>query len=154
MGLIKEFKEFAIKGNMVDMAVGIIIGAAFSSVVNVLVEKIIMPPLSLLTEQVKFSDKKFVLREEMRNANGETILNEVAIGYGALLEVLLNFLIIGFIIFLIVKFMNQFRAKAENPENKTIKPAKNIQLLENINTLLQEQNDLLRKNKSKRTGQN
>lgn len=145
MGLIKEFKEFAIKGNMVDMAVGIVIGAAFSSVVNVLVEKIIMPPLSLLTEKVKFSDKKFILREGISNANGAITVPEVAIGYGALLEVLLNFLIIGFTIFLLVKFMNRFREKAENPNNKEVKPAKNIQLLENLNKLMQEQNELLKK---------
>lgn len=145
MGLIKEFKEFAIKGNMIDMAVGIIIGTAFNKVVDVLVRQIIMPPLTILTEGVKFSDKRYVLREGVPEGEGIVAVEEVAVGYGAMLEVFIDFLIIGFIAFIIIKFMNRFRKKAEDPTNKTVAPARNIELLENINKLIQEQNDLLRK---------
>ncbi|HET8854853.1 MAG TPA: large conductance mechanosensitive channel protein MscL, partial [Salinimicrobium sp.] len=137
MGLIKEFKEFAIKGNMVDVAIGIIIGAAFNGVVDVLVKKIIMPPLSLLTERVKLSEKKVLLRDGITGPDGTVILEELAIGYGAFIEVLLNFLIIGFTVFLIVKFMNRFRKKAEDPSIKTeVTPSKDIELLNSLNQLM------------------
>lgn len=146
MGLIKEFKEFAIKGNMIDMAVGIIIGTAFNKVVDVLVKQIIMPPLSFLTEGVRFSDKKYILREGIAG-NGDTqVVEEIYVGYGALIEVFIDFLIIGFTVFLVVKFMNRFRKKAEDPSNKTVAPAKNVELLESINKLMEEQNEILRKN--------
>ena len=102
MGIIKEFKEFAIKGNMIDMAVGIIIGTAFNAVVNTLVKEVVMPPLSLMTDGMSFSDRKMVLREGVAEAEGMTAIEEVAIGYGALIESLLDFLIIGFTIFLVI----------------------------------------------------
>lgn len=145
MGLIKEFKEFAIKGNMIDMAVGIIIGTAFNTVVDVLVRQVIMPPLSLLTEGVKFSDKKWVLREGISASDGAVIVSEVNIAYGALLEVLLDFLIIGFTVFVVIKLMNRFRKKAEDPEDTTVAPSRDVELLENLNRLMKEQNEILKK---------
>jgi len=144
MGLIKEFREFAIKGNMIDMAVGIIIGTAFNGVVDVLVKQVIMPPLSLLTEGVKFSDKKWILREAVLGEDGTSMVSEVSVAYGALIEVLLDFLIIGFTVFIVVKLMNRFRNRAEDPNDKSVAPAKDVQLLENINKLMQEQNDILK----------
>ncbi len=99
---LSEFKNFAVKGNMVDMAIGIIMGTAFNNVVNVIVKKIFMPPLLLMTNQVSFTDQKYVLREA---AEG---MEEIAIGYGLLIEVLLDFLIIGLTVFLVVKMMNRF----------------------------------------------
>ena len=145
MGLFKEFKEFAVKGNMIDMAVGIIIGTAFNRVVDVLVKQIIMPPFSMLTEGVKFGDRRYVLREGVAEADGVTPLEEIAIGYGTLIEVLVDFLIIGFTVFLVVKFMNRFKKKAEDPKDKTVVTPKDIELLTNLNELMQEQNELLRK---------
>ena len=147
MGLIKEFKEFAVKGNMIDMAVGIIIGTAFNSVVDVLVKQIIMPPLSLITDGVKYSDQKLILRDEIIGVEGAVEVTEVAIGYGMFLEVLLDFLIIGFTVFLVIKFMNRFRRKAEDPKNTEVKPARNVELLENISRLMEEQNSLLKTKK-------
>lgn len=144
MGLFKEFREFAIKGNMIDMAVGIIIGTAFNGVVDVLVKQVIMPPLSLLTEGVKYSDKKWVLREEVLAEDGTALVSEVTVAYGALLEVLLDFLIIGFTVFIVVKLMNKFRKRAEDPNDKTLAPPKDVQLLENLNKLMQEQNEILK----------
>lgn len=144
MGLIKEFKEFAIKGNMVDMAVGIIIGTAFNKVVDVLVKQIILPPLSLLTKGIHFADKNIVLRHAVQATPGQKAIEEIAIGYGALIESLLDFLIIGFTIFIVVRLMNRFRQKAEDPRNKTEVTPKDIELLSNLNELMEEQNRLLR----------
>lgn len=138
---IQEFKNFAIKGNMIDMAIGIIIGTAFNKVVNVLVKKVVMPPLSLMTEDVSFSEKKYVLRE----AYGD--IKEVAIGYGELIEVLIDFTIISFTIFVVIKFMNRFQTKAEDPANLEEITPKNIELLANLEQLMKEQNEILRDNK-------
>lgn len=139
---IKEFKDFAVKGNMIDMAVGIIIGTAFNAVVNTLVKKVVMPPLSLLTDDVNLSERKYILRE----AVDET--SEVAIGYGELIEVLIDFLIIALTIFVVIKFINRFKKKAEDPKNKEVETPKNIELLSNIERLLEEQNTIIRKKAS------
>lgn len=150
MGIIKEFKEFAIKGNMVDMAVGIIIGTAFNSVVNTLVKEVVMPPLSLMTNGIEFASKKWVLRKAVKEAEGAKAIDEVAIGYGALIEAFLDFLIIGLTIFLVIRIMNRFRTKAENPEDKREVTPKDIELLSKMNHLMEEQNQLLKKNFSKK----
>ncbi len=138
-GFFQEFKNFAVKGNMVDMAIGIIIGTAFNNVVSVLVKKVVMPPLSLMTEGVHFSNWKFVLRE----GHGEAV--EIAIGYGELIEVLIDFGIIALTIFVVLKFVNRFRNKAENPEDTEVETPKNIQLLSNMEKLMKEQNELIKK---------
>lgn len=135
---IQEFKNFAVKGNMIDMAVGIIIGTAFNSVVNTLVKKVVMPPLSLLTDDVNLAERKYVLREASEG------VQEVAIGYGELVEVLIDFLIIALTIFVVIKFINRFKKKAEDPKNKEVETPKNIELLSNIERLMEQQNDLLR----------
>lgn len=135
---IQEFKNFAIKGNMIDMAIGIIIGTAFNNVVNTMVKKIIMPPLSLMTEKVSLAEQQLVLRPA---AEG---VNEVAIGYGSLLEVLIDFGIIALTIFVLIKFINRMRTKAEDPKNVEEITPKNIELLSNLEELMKEQNALLR----------
>ncbi|SEL95509.1 large conductance mechanosensitive channel [Maribacter orientalis] len=134
----KEFKNFAIKGNMIDLAIGIIIGTAFNKVVSALVSKVIMPPLSLMTDDVNLSNKKWVLREA-----GEK-MEEVAIGYGELIESLVDFCIIAFTIFVMVKFINRFKEKSEDPANKEVETPKNIALLASVESLLKEQNEILR----------
>lgn len=138
---LKEFKSFAFKGNMIDLAIGIIIGTAFNNVVGSLVSKIIMPPLSLLTDDVNLSNKKFILRE----ASGK--VEEVAIGYGELIESLADFCIIALTIFIAVKFINRFKEKAEDPENKEIETPKEIALLSSLEKLLKEQNEILKNRK-------
>ncbi len=138
---IEEFKNFAVKGNMLDMAIGIIVGTAFNKVVNTLVKKIIMPPLSLLSEGVTLTNRKIVLREA--NANG---IEEVAIWYGELIEVLVDFGIISLTIFVVLKFINHFKDKAENPEDKTVATPKDIELLSKMEQLLKRQNEILEKN--------
>lgn len=141
MKLIKEFKEFAIKGNMIDMAIGIIIGASFNTVVDVLVKHIIMPPLSLLTSGVNLHDKKIILRPGQPHL--VTPVEEIAIDYGLLLEAVIDFLIIGFTIFFVIRLFNKLRNKAEDPKNETISTPKEIELLSKMNDLLEEQNKLL-----------
>lgn len=149
MGIFKEFKNFAVKGNMIDMAFGIIIGASFNKVVDVLVKHVLMPPLSLLTKGLKFQDKRFVIREKLTDTvSGDLISDEVAIGYGALVEAFTDFIVIGFTIFLLVRFLNRLRERANEHKPKAV-PAtpKDIELLTQLTELMKEQNALLKKEK-------
>ena len=92
MKLLQEFKEFAVKGNMIDMAIGIIIGASFNSVIDVLVKKVLLPPLSLLSNGVNLESKKLVLRASEEDGLGNLVMEEVAINYGLFTEALLDLL--------------------------------------------------------------
>ena len=147
MKLIQEFKEFAVKGNMIDMAIGIIIGASFNKVIDVLVKKVLLPPLSLLSDGINLESKKIILRESQTNSEGVFLIEEVAIRYGQFVETFLDFLIVGFTIFMVVKFINRLNKKAEDPTDKSISTPKNIQLLMEMNSLLEEQNRILKENK-------
>ena len=148
MKLLQEFKEFAVKGNMMDMAIGIIIGASFNQVIDVLVKQVLLPPLSLLSDGINLDNRKLILRESQSNNLGEVSIQEVAISYGQFIETFLDFLIVGFTIFIVVKFINRLNKKAEDPSDKTISTPKNIQLLMDMNELLKEQNRILKeKNK-------
>ncbi|ANH61518.1 MULTISPECIES: large-conductance mechanosensitive channel protein MscL [Dokdonia] len=138
---IQEFKDFAVKGNMVDMAVGIIIGTAFNNVVNTIVKKVVMPPLSLLTDGINLRERKYILRDAENEAD------VVAIGYGELIEVGIDFVIIALTIFIVIKGINRFKEKSEDPKNTEEKTPKNIELLANIEHLMQEQNKILRSHK-------
>ena len=144
MKLLQEFKEFAVKGNMMDMAIGIIIGASFNKVIDVLVKKIIMPPLSLLTSGINFRDKKYVMREAILGSDGAVTTQEVAIEYGTLFEVFLDFLIVGLTVFIVVKAMNRLRNRAQDTKDKTVTTPKDIELLSTLNDLMEEQNALLK----------
>ena len=144
--LIQEFKDFAVKGNMMDMAIGIIIGASFNSVIDVLVKKVMMPPLSLLSDGVNLENKKLILRKAQPNEIAELSVQEVAINYGQLIETFIDFLIVGFTIFLVIKFINKLNKQAENPKDQTVPTPKNIELLLEMNELLKEQNKILKEN--------
>ena len=133
-----EFKNFAVKGNMVDLAVGIIIGTAFNNVVTTIVKKVVMPPLSMLTSNVNLANWRYILQE------GSEGVEEIAIGYGELLEVSVDFLIIAMTIFVVIKGMNKLKAKAEDPKDKQVVTPKDIELLSNIEKLMKEQNALLK----------
>lgn len=138
MSFFQEFKNFAIKGNMIDMAVGIVIGTAFNNVISTIVKKVVMPPLSLLTDGVNLSNKKYVLRQATDSAE------EAALGYGELMEALIDFFIIAFTIFVVIRLINRFKKKSDDPHDKTVETPKNIQLLSNIEKLMEEQNALLK----------
>jgi large conductance mechanosensitive channel len=147
MKLLQEFKEFAVKGNMMDMAIGIIIGASFNQVIDVLVKQVLLPPLSLLSDGINLDNRKLILRESQSNNLGEVSIQEVAISYGQFIETFLDFLIVGFTIFIVVKFINRLNKKAEDPADKTVSTPKNIQLLIEMNDLLKEQNRILKEKK-------
>jgi len=113
MGLINEFKEFAARGNVVDLAVGVIIGAAFGKIVTSLVEQVVMPPIGLVLGRVDFSKLEWVLVAE--NPATEAV-EKVAIQYGAFLNTVIQFLIVAFVVFLLVKGINKLRRQqAEAP---------------------------------------
>jgi len=107
MGMIKEFREFAVKGNVLDMAVGIIIGTAFGKIVSSLVSDVIMPPIGLLLGKVDFSNLKIILSKD--DAGAVT----ASINYGTFINIVINFIIVAFIMFLVVKQMNKFKRKEE-----------------------------------------
>lgn len=147
MKFFKEFKEFAVKGNMMDMAIGIIIGAAFNQVIDVLVKKVFMPPLSLMTDGLNFQDKKYILRDAVLGADGEVVSEAVAIEYGMLFETFLDFIIVGMTVFIVVKAMNRLKDKAQDPKNPVVKTPKDIELLSQLTELMEEQNQLLKSQK-------
>jgi large conductance mechanosensitive channel len=148
MKLIQEFKEFAVKGNMMDMAIGIVIGASFNKVIDVLAKQVLLPPLSLLTDGVNLHNRRLILRDQVLDARGTISTAEVAIAYGKLLEVFFDFFIIGFTIFVVVKFMNRLKRRAQDTNDKTLTTPKDIELLERLTTLMEEQNKILKTPKS------
>ena len=145
MKIIQEFKEFAIKGNMIEMAIVIIIGASFNSVIDVLVKQVILPPLSLLSNGLNIDSKKIILRETSLSPSGEIIAQEVSIQYGAFFETFLDFTIVAFTIFIVIKFINRLQVKAEDTNDETVKTPKNLVLLSQISESLKELNTNLKK---------
>lgn len=119
MSIIKEFQEFAIKGNMIDLAVGVIIGGAFGKIVDSLVKDIIMPLVSVLTGGgVDFTQKFIVLGDNPNNLQSLDALNKAGINvfsYGNFVTIALNFLILAWVVFLMVKMLNNIRRKQEQP---------------------------------------
>ena len=142
--LLQDFKDFAVKGNMIDIAIGVIIGTAFNKVVNVLVKEVLMPPLTLMTDGANWENKKIILREAVLT-NGKSKIEEIAIGYGKLIEAGVDFLVIAITVFLVVKVMNSMKQKAEDPKNATVVTPKNIELMNKTNELLEKQNTYLQK---------
>lgn len=142
MGMISEFKDFALKGNVVDMAVGIVIGAAFGKIVTSLVENIIMPPIGLLMGGVDFSQMGLKLQDgvaETTDEAGEVVpaVAEVVVGYGEFINTIINFLIIAFAIFLVVKMINKAQAAmTAEEEAKPAEPSTEEKLLTEIRDAL------------------
>ena len=132
MGMMKEFKEFAVKGNVIDMAVGIIIGAAFGKIVSSFVADVIMPPIGLLIGGIDFSNLAFVLKE----ASGE--IPAVVIGYGKFVQTAVDFTIIAFAIFLVIKGINSLKRKEEKAPEAPPKPSQEEVLLTEIRDLLKK----------------
>lgn len=136
MGFIKEFKTFIKKGSVMDMAIGIVIGAAFGKIVNSLVNDIITPPLGYLIHDGQFTRLRIVLKEAVTNTDGEIIKNAVAINYGTFIQVILNFLIIAIVLFWVIKGMNSMKKKEEVKTAPPPEPSKEEKLLEEIRDLL------------------
>lgn len=130
MGLASEFKEFLSRGNVVDLAVGVIIGAAFGKIVTSLVEQVVMPPIGLVLGRVDFSQLKWVLAPEDPATEA---VEEVAIQYGAFINTLIQFVIVAAVIFLMVKAINQLRReKAAEPDPAPAAPTPTEALLAEI----------------------
>ena len=132
MGILQEFKEFAIKGNAIDMAVGIIIGAAFGKIVSSLVADVFMPPIGVLIGGVDFTKLAFTLKE----ASGNT--PAVMLNYGNFIQTLVDFTIIAFVIFMLIKLINRLKKKEAAAPTVTPEPSKEEQLLTEIRDLLKE----------------
>ena len=133
MGIIDEFKEFAVKGNMVDMAVGIIIGGAFGTIVKSLVDDIIMPPIGLLIGGIDFSNIVVTLKEATAEAEAVTL------NVGNFANNVISFLIVAWAVFMLVKGMNSMKKKAEEEAAEAPEPPKEQVLLEEIRDLLAKQ---------------
>jgi large conductance mechanosensitive channel len=135
--MLKEFKEFALRGNVVDMAVGIIIGAAFSTIVKSLVDDIIMPPIGVVTGGVDFSNMFVALNGEhydslaqARQAGAPTV------NFGVFINNLISFMIVAFVLFMSIKGMNQLRRKQEEEPASEPPPSQEVQLLQQIRDAL------------------
>jgi len=138
MSLIKEFKAFALKGNVLDMAVAFVIGVAFSDVVNSVVNDIIMPIVGIFTGGVDFADKKIVLSQAKLDEAGEILKPENAITYGHLVETVVAFLIIALVLFAIVKSFMKLKRKREEAPAPPPAPSAEETLLTEIRDLLKQ----------------
>jgi large conductance mechanosensitive channel len=136
MKILQEFKEFAIKGNMIDMAVGIIIGAASSKVVSSLVQDIIMPPLGYLIGKVNFSDLQTVIMAGQLDSEGAVLQPEIVLKYGNFIQATLDFLVMAAVMFLVVKVFNILRRLAEDEKETSVPTPRDIELLAKINDTL------------------
>ncbi len=132
MGMMSEFKDFAVKGNVIDMAVGIVIGGAFGKVVTSFVNDIIMPPIGMLIGGVDFSDLGLVLQEATADSDAVTL------SWGNWIQTLVNFLIIAFSIFMVVKAMNSAKKKEEEAPAAPAEPSKEEVLLTEIRDALRK----------------
>jgi large conductance mechanosensitive channel len=128
----KEFREFIARGNVVDLAVGVIIGAAFGKIVTSLVEQVVMPPIGLLLGRVDFSQLKIVLQP----ADPAHKIAEVAIGYGAFVNTILQFLVVAFVVFLMVRVLNAMRRQQAQEPAAPAAPSPTEELLTEIRDLL------------------
>lgn len=132
MSMLKEFKEFAMRGNVIDLAVGVVIGGAFGKIVTSLVDQIIMPPIGMLTGGIDFSQLRWVLKAA-DTSNPAHKIAEVSINYGAFINTLIQFLIIAFAIFLMIKLINRISRKQEAAPAE---PPADVVLLTEIRDLL------------------
>ncbi|MBD5345523.1 MAG: large-conductance mechanosensitive channel protein MscL [Bacteroides sp.] len=141
MSFIKEFKDFAMKGNVVDMAVGVVIGAAFGKIVSSLVDDIIMPLVGVATGGMNFTDFKWVIQKGI--TEGETVIQpEVTMNYGAWIQTIVDFIIVAFCIFIMIKFINQLRRNKEEEAQAPApapEPTKEEQLLTEIRDILKSE---------------
>ena len=135
----QDFKDFAVKGNMMDLAVGIIIGTAFTRIVNSLVQSILMPALGMLVGNFDFKHLRVQLKAAETDAQGNIVKEAVVISYGEFIQAAFDFIIIAMVIFLFVKVINSWKNKAEDPKNKEVATPKDIQLLSEIRDILKDQ---------------
>ena len=138
MGLIKEFKDFAVRGNVMDMAVGIIIGGAFGKIVSSMVADVIMPPLGALLGGVDFSSLALKVKDAIPAAEGQEAAQAVTINYGLFINTVIDFTIIAFAIFIVIKLMNAAKRKEEEAPKPPPEPSAQEKLLGEIRDLLKQ----------------
>ncbi|QHL87683.1 large-conductance mechanosensitive channel protein MscL [Nibribacter ruber] len=138
MSMMKEFKEFAMRGNVVDLAVGVVIGAAFGKVVTSFVDDVLMPPLGVLLGGVDFTDLKIILKRGVQDAEGK--FTDVTLNYGNFIQSLIDFMIIAFAIFMVVKLMNSLKRKKADSPGVPPAPTKEEVLLTEIRDALRAPN--------------
>lgn len=141
MAIIKEFKEFAMRGNVIDMAVGVVIGAAFGKIISSLVDDIIMPLVGVATGGMNFTDYKWVIQQAVIDGTTQEVLKpEVTMNWGSWIQTIVDFLIVAFCIFIAIKGINQLkRQKVEEPAPEApAEPTKEEVLLTEIRDLLKE----------------
>ncbi len=136
--IINEFRKFAIRGNVMDLAIGVIIGSAFNKIVTSLVDDIIMPPLGLAVGGLRFSDYKLVLRPDEIGATGHVLQSAVTLNYGNFIQILVNFLVVALTIFVMVKVLNVLRERMAPEKEKvsSLTPNTEVVLLTQIRDLL------------------
>ncbi len=139
MGMLSEFKKFAIRGNVIDLAVGVIIGGAFGKIVSSFVNDIIMPPLGILIGGVDFKDLNIPLRGPVLNEAGEEVAAAVTLNYGMFIQNVVDFTIIAFVIFMAIQGINKLKTKEEEKPSAPPAPPKSEVLLEEIRDLLKKQ---------------
>lgn len=144
MGMLKEFKEFAMKGNLVDIAVAFVMGAAFGKIVTSFVDGVVMPLVGMLTGGIDFAQKKVVLKagiDAVKDAGGKVVtpaVAEVSVKYGAFLTNILDFIIVAFVVFLIIKAINSSKNKVEEAPPAPPTPSSTDQLLMEIRDSLRK----------------
>lgn len=142
---LQDFKAFAMKGNVIDMAVGVVIGGAFGKIVSSLVANVIMPPIGLLVGGVNFTDLKWVMKAAEVGADGKEIAPAVTLEYGQFLQATFDFLVIAFSIFLFIRLLTKLTARKKKEETPATPPAPPAPTKEEV--LLTEIRDLLKEQK-------
>ncbi|TLX21114.1 large-conductance mechanosensitive channel protein MscL [Thermomonas fusca] len=137
MGMMTEFREFAMRGNVIDLAVGVVIGGAFGKIVSALVDKVIMPPIGLLIGGVDFSKLVITLKAATVDAAGKEV-PAVVLGYGEFINALIQFVIVAFAIFMVVKGINKMHKKPEAAPAAPAAPAEEVLLLREIRDSLRK----------------
>lgn len=139
MSFLKEFKEFAMRGNVIDMAVGVVIGAAFGKIISSLVDDIIMPLVGVVTGGINFTDYKWVIQKAVVDSQTQEVLTpEVTMNWGSWVQTLVDFIIVAFCIFVAIKAINQLKRKKEEAPAPAPAPSKEEVLLTEIRDLLKE----------------
>lgn len=138
MSMMKEFKEFAMKGNLVDMALAFVMGAAFGKVVSGFIDGIVMPLVGKLVAGVDFASLKYVLSEAQMDASGKVIAAEASIKYGEFINIIINFILVAFVMFIIIKAMNKMKKKQEAAPMTPAPPTEDQTLLREIRDLLKK----------------
>jgi len=138
MSMMKEFKEFAMKGNLIDMALAFVMGAAFGKMVTAFIDGMVMPLVGKITAGVDFKSLKFVISDAVVDAAGKVVTPETAIRYGEFITVVIDFTLVAFVMFMIVKAVNKMKRKESAAPAPPPAPSEDVKLLTEIRDLLKK----------------